>query len=191
MKAGRGAKAALNRCTLGFSLKLQAATGTRSSELVQRIGTPLLRPCAAPVGAELLNHGLKFKRTCRPLFVQFCANDPDTLLGAAKLVEDRCDAIDLNLGCPQRIARRGKYGAFLMDDLPLVERIVRRVSQGVSVPVTCKACGSLNLLLTPFLKEQYILLCKKNILALHLLKAFGICKISETHIAVPSTDKKI
>ena len=75
-------------------------------------------------------------------------------------MEDRCDAIDLNLGCPQRIARRGKYGAFLMDDLPLVERIVRRLSQGVSVPVTCKACVSLTLLLTPFLKEPYILLCK-------------------------------
>jgi tRNA-dihydrouridine synthase 1 len=62
----------------------------------------------------------------RPLFVQFCANDPDILVRAASLVDsDACDYLDLNFGCPQRIAKRGNYGAFLMDDLARVESLVR------------------------------------------------------------------
>lgn len=74
----------------------------------------------------------------RPLLAQFCANDPDTLLAAAKHVEPFVDGIDINLGCPQRIARRGKYGAYLMDDIPLVESLVKILAENLSVPVTVK-----------------------------------------------------
>lgn len=74
----------------------------------------------------------------RPLFVQFCANDPDTLLEAAQRVEPYCDYVDINLGCPQRIARRGNYGAFLMDNLPLVKSLVEKLALNLHVPVSCK-----------------------------------------------------
>ncbi|KAL7662829.1 tRNA-dihydrouridine(16/17) synthase [NAD(P)(+)] [[Candida] zeylanoides] len=74
----------------------------------------------------------------RPLVVQFCANDRDHLLSAAKLVEARCDAVDLNLGCPQGIAKKGNYGAFLMDDWGLVERLIRHLSTHLSCAVTAK-----------------------------------------------------
>ncbi|EPS63093.1 hypothetical protein M569_11689, partial [Genlisea aurea] len=74
----------------------------------------------------------------RPLFVQFCANDPNVLLNAARIVEPHCDYVDINLGCPQRIARRGNYGAFLMDNLPLVKSLVEKLSENLTVPVSCK-----------------------------------------------------
>ncbi|KAK1284516.1 Pyridoxal biosynthesis protein PDX1 [Acorus calamus] len=74
----------------------------------------------------------------RPLFVQFCANDPDVLLDAARLVEPYCDYVDINLGCPQRIARRGNYGAFLMDNLPVIRSLVQNLAVNLHVPVSCK-----------------------------------------------------
>ena len=74
----------------------------------------------------------------RPLVVQFCANKPDELLAAARLVEGRCDAVDLNLGCPQGIAKRGKYGAFLMDDWDLIYNLINILHKELNIPVTAK-----------------------------------------------------
>lgn len=83
-------------------------------------------------------------QTCpedRPLVAHFSANDPETLLAAARHVEGRCDAIDLNLGCPQRIAHSGHFGSFLLDDVdrPLVCKIVKTLADGLkSTPVFVK-----------------------------------------------------
>ncbi|KAF2873949.1 hypothetical protein BDV95DRAFT_675445 [Massariosphaeria phaeospora] len=74
----------------------------------------------------------------RPLTVQFCSNDPDEFLNAAKHVAPFCDAVDLNLGCPQGIARRGNYGAFLQEDWALVGKMIRKLHEELEVPVTAK-----------------------------------------------------
>ncbi|KRY34495.1 tRNA-dihydrouridine(16/17) synthase [NAD(P)(+)]-like, partial [Trichinella spiralis] len=73
----------------------------------------------------------------RPLIAQFCANEPETLFNAASLVANQCDAIDINLGCPQTIARRGKYGAYLQDDWDLVSSLIKSACR-LPIPVTCK-----------------------------------------------------
>lgn len=74
----------------------------------------------------------------RPLIVQFCANDPQELLAAARHVVGRCDAVDLNLGCPQGIARKGHYGSFLMEDWDLIYKLINTLHNELEIPVTAK-----------------------------------------------------
>lgn len=76
----------------------------------------------------------------RPLIAQFCANDPTALLSSAHLIAPYVDAIDLNLGCPQGIARKGHYGSFLQDDWPLITTLISTLhtSPTLPVPITAK-----------------------------------------------------
>jgi len=76
----------------------------------------------------------------RPLVAHFSGNDPDTMLLAAKFVEDKCDAIDLNLGCPQRIAHAGHFGSYLLgpEDRDLIINIVKKLSDNMKIPIFVK-----------------------------------------------------
>jgi len=80
-----------------------------------------------------------------PLIAQFAGDDPEVVVRAAKLVAGHpgvC-AVDLNLGCPQRIAKKGHYGAYLLREPELVGRVVASLAEGLrespwSCPVTVK-----------------------------------------------------
>lgn len=54
------------------------------------------------------------------------------------MVEHQCDAIDLNLGCPQYIAKKGRYGSFLQDDWDLIYKLISTLDKHLKVPVTAK-----------------------------------------------------
>lgn len=95
--------------------------------------------------SRLFSENAKYRKqqfsTCpedRPLFVQFCGDDPEILVKAGKHIESECDAIDLNCGCPQGIARKGHYGAFLLTEGDLLRNIVKRMDTELKVPITVK-----------------------------------------------------
>ncbi|EQB60773.1 trna-dihydrouridine synthase 1-like protein [Vairimorpha apis BRL 01] len=45
----------------------------------------------------------------RPLIIQICGHDELKMLQTSLILQNYCDAIDINLGCPQEIARKGYY----------------------------------------------------------------------------------
>ncbi len=78
--------------------------------------------CYTPMlHSKMMTTQKKYKQehftTCaedRPLVAQLCGNDPETMVKAAKMIEGEVDAIDVNFGCPQAIAKRGNYGSYLL-----------------------------------------------------------------------------
>eukprot|EP00472_Partenskyella_glossopodia_P004445 CAMPEP_0197517182 /NCGR_PEP_ID=MMETSP1318-20131121/2153_1 /TAXON_ID=552666 /ORGANISM="Partenskyella glossopodia, Strain RCC365" /LENGTH=400 /DNA_ID=CAMNT_0043066531 /DNA_START=270 /DNA_END=1472 /DNA_ORIENTATION=+ len=73
-----------------------------------------------------------------PLIAQFCANNTEQFIQSARMIEDQVQGVDLNLGCPQGIARRGHYGAFLLEEFSLLKEMVTTAHLHLNVPVTCK-----------------------------------------------------
>lgn len=75
-----------------------------------------------------------------PFEIQIFGGNPETLIKAARQLEmeERCDIIDINLGCPVKKVVRGGAGSALMMDRDRLFRAVEGVVNVVSLPVTVK-----------------------------------------------------
>lgn len=77
--------------------------------------------------------------TERPVGIQIYGRDVDSMVEAAKIVEEvHPDVIDLNFGCPvKKVAGKGA-GSGLLKNIPLMLDITRAVADAVKTPVTVK-----------------------------------------------------
>lgn len=75
----------------------------------------------------------------RPVGIQIYGRDVDSMVEAAKIVEEaHPDVIDLNFGCPvKKVAGKGA-GAGMLRNIPLMLDITREVVRSVNTPVTVK-----------------------------------------------------
>lgn len=57
----------------------------------------------------------------------------------SKLLEHQVDGVDLNCGCPQGIAKKGHYGAYLLEEPDIITGVIRGLNKELTlVPATCK-----------------------------------------------------
>jgi tRNA-dihydrouridine synthase B len=74
-----------------------------------------------------------------PVSVQIAGYDPAMLAEAARYNADHgAQIVDINMGCPAKKVCNVWAGSALLQDEPLVARIVKAVVQAVEVPVTLK-----------------------------------------------------
>ena len=75
----------------------------------------------------------------RPVGIQIYGRDTDAMVEAARIVEQAGpDLIDLNFGCPvKKVAGKGA-GAGMLQNIPKMLDITRKVVQAVKLPVTVK-----------------------------------------------------
>lgn len=75
----------------------------------------------------------------RPVAIQIYGKDTDTMVEAARIVEQaQPDILDLNFGCPvKRVAGKGA-GSGLLQNVPKMLEITRAVVDAVKIPVTVK-----------------------------------------------------
>ena len=75
-----------------------------------------------------------------PISMQVFGSSPDTILVAAKMIEERssADIIDVNMGCPvQKIVRAGS-GSALMKTPDKIYSIVKTLTDNINKPITVK-----------------------------------------------------
>lgn len=76
----------------------------------------------------------------RPVAIQIYGRFPEAMRDAAQIVEETAhpDILDINFGCPvKRVAGKGA-GAGMLQKVPLMLDITRRVVEAVNIPVTVK-----------------------------------------------------
>lgn len=82
---------------------------------------------------------LAFEPEEHPISAQLFGADPDVMADAARVCEDLgFDILDINFGCPVNKVVKCNGGSGLLRDLPLVERILKRVRAAISIPFTMK-----------------------------------------------------
>ena len=82
---------------------------------------------------------LTISNTERPVGIQIYGRDVEAMVEAAKIVEQAGpDLIDLNFGCPvKKVAGKGA-GAGMLQNIPKMLEITRKVVDAVKLPVTVK-----------------------------------------------------
>ncbi|MBX3132913.1 MAG: tRNA dihydrouridine synthase DusB [Gemmatimonadaceae bacterium] len=83
---------------------------------------------------------LRFTPDEHPIGVQIFGAEPDAMREAAALVTDvfQPDYIDINFGCPVKKVVKRNGGSGCLRDLDLVQRVIRAVISGTTLPVTVK-----------------------------------------------------
>ena len=74
----------------------------------------------------------------RPISIQLFGSEPEVFETVAPKIQNMCDIIDINMGCPApKIVKNGD-GSKLLQNIDLIYKIVSKTVNSVNIPVTVK-----------------------------------------------------
>ena len=73
-----------------------------------------------------------------PIFCQIVGHKVEKMAKAAKILESKCQGIDINMGCPVKKVTSGGDGSALMINTSLAYDIVQAVKESIKLPVSVK-----------------------------------------------------
>ncbi len=90
-------------------------------------------------GSEKTRRRANHEGEVDPISVQIAGADPQMMADAARYnVDEGAQIIDINMGCPAKKVCNVMAGSALLQNEPLVQRIIEAVVRAVNVPVTLK-----------------------------------------------------
>ena len=72
------------------------------------------------------------------IVAQFLGNDGERISKCAKIIENKVNAVDLNLGCPDSGVVKSECGSYLMKYPKKIGLIIKALVKAVDIPVTVK-----------------------------------------------------
>ncbi|MFO7928991.1 MAG: tRNA dihydrouridine synthase DusB [Candidatus Humimicrobiaceae bacterium] len=74
----------------------------------------------------------------RPCAIQIFGSGPEIMAEAAERLEGIADIIDINMGCPVPKILKSKSGGYLLREPEKVGKIVKKIRERISIPLTVK-----------------------------------------------------
>lgn len=124
---------------------MAGVTNSAFKQIVRELGAGLI--CTEMVNDKALLHGnlttlkmIEIAPEERPVSVQIFSNEVETLVEAAKMLDqnDNIDIIDINMGCPAPKITKNNCGSKILLNQELMYDMVKNVVDNVNKPVTVK-----------------------------------------------------
>jgi tRNA-dihydrouridine synthase B len=88
--------------------------------------------------------------------VQLFGNNPSGISNFIKKYDKNVSLWDFNLGCPSKLSKRLSHGAFMHDDVDMIEKILKTMRLATNKPVTIKLRKSKNAIEIAKMAEKYV-----------------------------------
>lgn len=89
-------------------------------------------------GSKKTNLLVNFPENCRYRVVQIFGSDKQAMVEAVQNLNDKCDIIDINMGCPAPKVFKNGDGCALMGNIDLARDIIASCVKASKVPITVK-----------------------------------------------------